>query len=355
MVKISKNLIMYILLFAFLVTQSFATSQEKGSITIDYTYQNQNIKNASYVAYLVKSIDEQGNYQNTDKFSDFEDFNMEDLNYDNIEEYQQILGNIENFISVKNIAYDKVVRTSNDDGLYIFEDLELGLYYLSCKSVTQNGKEYTSEPLLVLVEGEENSSGDMVFDYKAKPKISVVEKPNNNTGNNTGSYDSDDDDDDENEDDEYEENEEEKEDNQELTSIFVEKEWKGTSSDREIPQYIEVELYKDGKLYSVVVLDDSNLWKHTWRNLDKNAVWGVLEKTILDDFDTTYKRDGFDFIITNTYKESEEENDLELDLETDGDRIPETGSFASQVPVFISIGLIFILLGILLKRSDDKC
>jgi hypothetical protein len=84
--------------------------------------------------------------------------------------------------------------------------------------------------------------------------------------------------------------------------VTVQKVWKG--SDKNRPKSVSVQLLRNGTPYGKPVsLSSANAWKHTWANLDNNAVWTVDELSLPKNYTKTITGDqSGGFVITNTYQ-----------------------------------------------------
>ena len=82
-------------------------------------------------------------------------------------------------------------------------------------------------------------------------------------------------------------------------SLSVLKQWEDDSPETR-PGSVTVRLMNDGKEYDEVTLTASKGWKHTWNNLDKNAVWTLAEVDVPDDYTVLVDREGNTFVVTNT-------------------------------------------------------
>lgn len=83
--------------------------------------------------------------------------------------------------------------------------------------------------------------------------------------------------------------------------VTVRKVWKDDGIDR--PDSITVQLFRDGKVYDEVRLDQSNQWTYTWDRLSKGHKWNVEEADIPDGFEASYKTRGNTVTIINTETE----------------------------------------------------
>ncbi|MCR5629744.1 Cna B-type domain-containing protein [Eubacterium sp.] len=108
------------------------------------------------------------------------------------------------------------------------------------------------------------------------------------------------------------------------TAYKVEKLWKG--DDASAHDEVIVELYKDGVLDDTVRLNESNNWKYTWESNDETAVWSVKEKTVIKNYKVSYRNEGSDYVVVNTYNPPEEESTMTVVIETTTNKETENDS-----------------------------
>ncbi|HAH18142.1 MAG TPA: hypothetical protein DCL29_03945 [Eubacterium sp.] len=108
------------------------------------------------------------------------------------------------------------------------------------------------------------------------------------------------------------------------TAYKVEKLWKG--DDASTHDEVIVELYKDGVLDDTVRLNESNNWKYTWESSDETAVWSVKEKTVIKNYKVSYRNEGSDYVVVNTYNPPEEESTMTVVIETTTNKETENDS-----------------------------
>ena len=95
--------------------------------------------------------------------------------------------------------------------------------------------------------------------------------------------------------------------NIELTQISVEKIWDDNNNQDNVrPNSIKIELYKDGKAYSDITLNESNNWEYTWNKLlskenGKVITYTVEETEVPDKYTVAYSTTDNKTIITNTH------------------------------------------------------
>lgn len=273
----------------------------KGSILIDYTYNSNPLDDVNFKVYYIASFISYEEIQTNDKFLDF------DIEYTQLssEEYWiTTRDNLRNYISLNQIPADMEFVT-DDFGKYKLEDLSLGLYYIEAENVVEETEIYFSEPIMIFVGQYDDEEDKWLYNFSVIAKISAM------------SY-------------------------EPYPAITVTKVWENTDDEFVENQNIEVELYRNGILYDTVILSEENSWKYTWYEMDCTADWSVLEKITLQDYHVDYSHDIYDFTITNTYTGEEPSDEPE-------EEIPQTGSFANQIPIFAGIGLVLILVGFILK------
>ncbi len=92
-----------------------------------------------------------------------------------------------------------------------------------------------------------------------------------------------------------------------IIDISVTKVWKGTYVPR--PDSVEAVLYRDGKVYDTVTLNEANEWHHVWTGLTDEFTWTVDEKEVPQGFSKKVTSEGYDFTITNTCSDNPKTGD----------------------------------------------
>ena len=132
------------LIFTIIVSFTFISVDaiditKKGEITGEYTYGDYIISDTDVYLYKIGDLDTNGNLTYNNEFSSFND-NIYGLN---ASEYKDLVDN--------NINYIKKTTTDNH-GLFKFDDLIVGLYLVKIDDKVVNNKyTYTSSPLLITV------------------------------------------------------------------------------------------------------------------------------------------------------------------------------------------------------------
>lgn len=280
----------------------------KGSIVIDYTHNSEPLDDVDFKVYYIATYVNEHEVVTNEKFADF------DIEYAKLssEEYWiTTRDNLENYISVNQIECDMEFIT-DDLGQYKVEDLSLGLYYIEAESVVNDENLFYSEPIMIFVGQFDDDENAWLYHFSIKPKVSVTDFDN-------------------------------------APDITVTKVWENSDDDFVKMQNVEVELYRDGELYDTVVLNEENSWEYTWYDMDPYADWAILETITLQDYNVDYSHDLYEFKIVNTYT-----GDLPDEPDDPDEEIPQTGSFANQIPIFSGVGLVLILVGFLIKIAGKS-
>lgn len=83
------------------------------------------------------------------------------------------------------------------------------------------------------------------------------------------------------------------------TARRVLKVWEDNYQTNRRPDRITVDLLRDGQVYDTVTLSAANNWRWDWKELDKDHVWQVVERSTVSGYTTTVTQAGLTFVITN--------------------------------------------------------
>lgn len=322
--------------------------QRKGSLQITYKDGGSPMKDVGFSLYKVADINEKANFVVTEDFAPY-------LEYIPLKEMTASQWK-EAASTLKYQMGDDVepVRRAETDGegIVLFQELELGLYLVVGEYVKSGRYGYTPAPFLVSIPSVEklnDGSASWVYDIAVDAKFS--KEP---SGGGGGGKD-------------------------DTVSRKVIKEWKDNGHRQERPNKIQVELLRNGKVYDTVTLDAENDWRFTWNSLDDDYEWTIREKVVAEHYTVEVSAQGRTFVVTNTFdgeggnedpdedpKDSEEEEwefiededpplagiEEEPPLE-DEEILPATGVLWWPVPVLGVGGMLMLLIGWFLKRSEE--
>lgn len=172
---------------------------------------------------------------------------------------------------------------TNDFGTVIFNDLDLGLYLVSQTNKVEGYSNIDS----FLVQIPKVIDNSWTYDIIANPKTDIYKE----------------------------------------IDLVVNKVWNTDSN--KLPEKVEIELLLDGEVIDTVILNSTNKWTHTFKNLEKSDKYSVREINIPKGYKVSYANNEYIFTVTNT------------------DTLANTGQLFYSIIILAVFGLIFILLGVI--------
>lgn len=172
---------------------------------------------------------------------------------------------------------------TNDFGTVIFNDLDLGLYLVSQTNKVEGYSNIDS----FLVQIPKVIDNSWTYDIIANPKTDIYKE----------------------------------------IDLVVNKVWNTDSN--KLPEKVEIELLLDGEVIDTVILNPTNKWTHTFKNLEKSDKYSVREINIPKGYKVSYANNEYIFTVTNT------------------DTLANTGQLFYSIIILAVFGLIFILLGVI--------
>ncbi len=264
-----KQILAYALLIAIIFSgfsfTSFADGEgakddKKCSLKVEYL-KSENISGVHFSLYRVADFD-------GDKFIPVSEFSGYSLSWNpnSSDEWKTLANTLKSYVQRDNIVSLKDANTINSE--CDFRELDKGLYYIIGDNITKGNTTYKSEPFFVVL--PYNNNGNLTYDLTVKPKGSS----NTTTPDNPPP-------------------------NPSFIKRKVLKVWKNDSK-QERPDYIEVQLLRDGDVYDTVQLTEDNNWRYTWDSLSEGYTWTIVEKTVPQGYTVITRKEGVTFVITNT-------------------------------------------------------
>ena len=296
-------------------TRAFAAGRidtgHEVSLTISYQNEKTPLTGAKFDIYLVATVNEYGEITVTD---DFKQFNV-NIEGENDEAWNTLASTLEGYVLWSGIKPADSGMTDKQ-GIVLFpnksETLKQGLYLVIAENHTQGGYIYEAVPFMVMLPSLDKEANDWNYDVEAYPKHNSKTLGPIVVG----------------------------------LSRKVLKVWDDDGHKNERPKEITVCLLRDGKVYSTVVLNESNNWKYTWDDLDSTYKWNVVEKDP-GEYKVTVTQEGVTFVITNTYNG----NSLSSPDNPSDSKLPQTGQLWWPVPVLVMIGLALIIFGLFRRKG----
>lgn len=191
---------------------------------------------------------------------------------------------------IESLELETITKTTNEEGIAIFNNLELGLYLVK---QTNNVYGYSNiDPFLVAIPTLENNM--WIYDIKATPKTDVIR----------------------------------------LNDIIVEKKW-DTINNNNTPDKVLVQLLKKDEVIDTIILNNENNWTYTWTQIEASDEYSVKEIEIPAGYTATYRTVDNKFIITNTKT------------------LVQTGQNILIIELLSVIGLIFIITGFIINKRNN--
>lgn len=348
--KLRKQIISLLLAVLLLSSvQAFAAGridlEKEVSLTIQFTYNGQNISGATFDLYRVADVSQWGSFTLAGDFAEY----PVSVDTQKSEEWKKTAETLRDYAERDHLTpLDS--GTTNSSGTLFFpqtqERLTPGMYLVVGHSLKSSRYTYTFDPFLIALPNQEKGSSIWDYDVIAKPKCT---REKNSSGSGT------------------------------ITRKVL-KVWEDDGHEEERPEEIVVQLLRDGEVHSTVTLNEANNWRHTWSNLSSKYDWTVMEKEP-SGYTVKVSKEGITFVITNTINEPDnpdnpENPDNPDHPENPGNpdtpdepghpdrpgqptsppaetKLPQTGMLWWPVPLLAAAGLLLILLGLLRNRSEN--
>ena len=297
---------MYIALIT-VSTCSFAVTIDTDrsiSIIVDYSNDFGPIANADFELFKVADINTRGDIVGTNEFKDYDFKNYRESD----ELLEETTYDVYNYIVQNNIHPINTGMTNNNGRLTLnsYNGVKLipGLYLLIGGIVNCNGVYYVPEPTLVQV------PYDLSYpNYSIRLEIKGVVHETW------------------------------------ISDYGVVKVWKEDTLEIR-PSDITISLTMDGVVIDTVTLNETNNWRHIWKDLDTRHNYYVNEQTT-PNYKSEVTREGNLFIVTNTYNNPDKPSDNK-------DKFEQTGIIWDKYIVAYLIGLVFIIAGRKLRNGKSR-
>lgn len=322
--KLCKRLILLLLVALMLpVTVYAAGSLDKDrsvSLTISYRDNGTPLVGAEFSIYLVATVDEYGELTTTDTFKQF---NV-DIWGKNDDAWKTLASTLEGYV-----LRDSVMPTDSgkidQNGYLTFptseKKLSQGLYLVLGKRHTQGNCYYDATPFMVMLPTQDTVKNEWAYEVTVSPKHDSNPIPDTPT----------------------------------TITRKVLKVWSDDGHENQRPKEIIVQLLRDSKVYDTVTLNKDNNWRYTWKDLDSDYAWTVVEKEN-SGYTVRVERDGVTFVVTNTYVPKEPEpTEPTKPTKPTKPNLPQTGQLWWPVPMLLMVGVLFVLIGLIrCKRSGNE-
>lgn len=340
--KSKKIIVCFIFLLCVIVlfpTAAFAKdnidASEKVELTIHYRYDGKNISNIPFYIYKIADMSiEDGTITCTDEFKKYP-IKLNDLMdpaawaayAETLSIYvQRDRDNLQPICSGKTDKDGMLTFSTDDD-----ERIKPGIYLVMSDKTNIDGYKYTTKPFLVCLPGrmEDNTLDYHLTVYPKSSRDKIPSSPSTITRK-------------------------------------VLKVWNDVGHENARPSEIVVQLLRDGAVYDTQILTAKTQWRYTWNNLSDEYEWKVAEKSV-EKYSTLISQEGITFVVTNSYENDVPDKPDKPDRPNTPDepgkpnepnkpnepKLPQTGTTWYLVPIFACIGTLFLLLGLLRRKTDE--
>lgn len=289
------NHIKYLVIFAFIfligIVNVNAESNtidfsRKGSVTVTLTDNANNIgiKGAELTAYKVASAGLKESNLVYNNLDELKTCNTDFFVLSDVEITDEIMN------CVDKSTTHRVSGVTNSSGTVTLRDLDLGIYIIVQTNKVDGYAKIT--PYSVLL--PQSIDNAWTYDIKASPKTDITR----------------------------------------VVNVSVKKIWNNEGNNN--PDSIEIELLNGERVVDTITLSKDNNWYYEWTEIEYSDSYTVREKEVPEDYEATYRNEGYDFEVTNTYK------------------LPLTGLELWKVELLAISGLGFIIIGLLLNRKHEE-
>ena len=280
------------------------------SLTVTAAYAQKPISGMKFDAYLISTVDECGELTVIDRYREkYKD--ALDIRGKNDEAWRQMAQVLAREISLDTNLKPSCSAVTDADGVAKFADIPMGLYLIMGSGVEKDGYVYSTTPFFVMLPEQDMSSNTWNYCVvaNAKPGREPVK-----------------------------------------ADFEVIKIWKDDCHKDRRPKSITINLICDGGVYDTITLPHNGTWSYTWKNLETNHQWTVMEKKEQGYKDPDIQQEGNTFIVTNTCSKPT------TPPQPGKPTLPQTGQLWWPVPVLIAAGLLFVVIGLVRRRGtiDEK-
>lgn len=319
MKKIAKciiPLLLLLLLLPFTVCAAGAIDLNRDvSLTISYQKEEMPLVGAEFRIYLVATVDETGELTTTDTFRQF---NV-DIRGENDEAWKNLASTLEGYVLRDNISPTDSGKTDKIGSLTFptgDKKLVQGLYLVLGQRHMQGGYRYDAAPFMVMLPWQDTEKNEWSYEVTVSPKHDSTKIP----------------------------------DEPATITRKVLKVWDDSADETVRPEEIEVQLLRDGKVYSTVTLSADNNWRYTWPGLDDSSTWTVAEKECAG-YTVRVEQDGTTFVVTNTLVPNGSK--VPGQTKPTASKLPQTGQLWWPVPILLLAGLLLVAIGLIRRRRID--
>ncbi len=305
-------------------TNAFAkqvgSPSEELTLSIFYHDNGQAMVGAKFRLYLLAEKNSNGKYIASEQFKSYPINISEDA-----ETLRDLAATLEGYVLRDNIPPTDS-GTIGENGSVSFptnsNKLSAGIYLVLGERHTQNGIVYDASPFTIILPAADSTDDESAYHVKVEAKYEFFVDQDNDIDID-----------------------------QDVITRKVLKVWKDTEKPEDRPNEIKVQLLKNGEVYETVTLNKDNNWRYEWNDLSRDEQWNVVELTPNHYF-VTITREGTTFVVTNTHADIINLPPTDTPLSPGKPFLPQTGVLWWPIPLLAAGGVLFLIIGTLLKKRN---
>ncbi len=286
---------------------------KKANLKIEYL-KNKSVAGVEFKLFKIANIDEKLKYSFTDEFKSYGMYLCPE-NEENLSECASALAAYAKRDKIKATLLDK----TTEDNTVAFNNIDVGMYLVTAENVNLDNRIYRHKPNIVILPNVLNE----------RAVYNLFEHSN------------------------YTFSEMNKEEKIYRKALLV---WEDKGNEESRPESIEVQVLRDGTLYSSVKISAQNNWRYSWGPLSNSHEWTIIQKDVPRDYIFTMDRKGRTFVLKNKYapclaKESSDLGERYFAKKGHSDKkvdkiLPKAGLLWWPVPILVCLGVLLFGIGI---------
>lgn len=278
----------------------------ESELIIEYVYEGEPIPDAPFCLYRIADVSAEGEVTMCEAFRDY----PVDMSEMTQEKYRALAQTLNAYVKLDQLIPD-AVGVTNEYGFAEITGLKPGLFLLTGERHIGDDGMFISSPSIVSIPSRLSEDSPWLYSVTVLPKCTF--QPHGGMG---------------------------------VTSQKVLKIWDDKGNEAARPSSIKVILLCNGMPYDTVELSAANGWSYVWQDLPAGEEWLVVE-VVPEGYSVLITESGALTQIYNT-------NDAPPPPTTEpDDKTPQTGMLWWPMPILVLAGVVFIVLGIRLKRGYD--
>ena len=233
-------------------------TNNKCSLTLTCAIDDQRISGLEIKIWQIATVTTDFQYSMAGAFSDYP---IEINGIKSQTEWDEVRDTVTAYITAEKIASNDM-QISDKNGVVMFEDLTVGIYYVCCTGNESADKAQGFAPFVISVP-ELGEDGKWIYDVAAFPKPGMIPNP----------------------------------DTDRITLVKL---WKDGNQTSKRPVKIYVDVFRNGELYKSVELTAKTNWTYSWE-IDGAYTWTAVERNVPEGYTVSIQsKDGNTIQITNT-------------------------------------------------------